>query len=189
MGKPISLPYPSLGALFKGREDALAQLHRRVTSQADGSATAIAGHVLDGLGGVGKTRLAVEYAWRHEADYSALLLVHAESQAELRRSLALTTRTVFDLNEQQEPRQIAAVLQWLNMHPGWLLILDNVDTPQAARAVEAELQAKVRGGRVLLTGRLAEWGGSIDAMSLDVLDTIEAAQYIHARSGACAARC
>jgi hypothetical protein len=38
---------------------------------------------LRGLGGIGKSRLAVEYAWRHEADYSALLFVRAESTAAL----------------------------------------------------------------------------------------------------------
>ncbi len=60
--KPVALPYPSLGDLFKGREELLAQLHASLKRAEDGQATAIAGRALHGLGGVGKTRLAVEYA-------------------------------------------------------------------------------------------------------------------------------
>ena len=41
-----------------------------------------------GLGGVGKTRAAPEYAWRHDKDYTALLFVSAPTAAELRANLA-----------------------------------------------------------------------------------------------------
>jgi hypothetical protein len=39
---------------------------------------------IHGLGGVGKTRLAIEYAWRHASDYTALLFISARSAANLR---------------------------------------------------------------------------------------------------------
>jgi hypothetical protein len=101
-----------------------------------GRATAIAGKAVHGLGGVGKTRLAVEYAWKHAADYTAALFVGAPSPAELRRNLAaLCDRSVLDLPEQEaqeEEIREAAVLRWLTEHPGWLLILDNVDSEDAA---------------------------------------------------------
>jgi muconolactone delta-isomerase len=44
--------------------------------------------VLHGLGGMGKTRLALEYAWRHAGTYGALLLVDADSPEALQRNLA-----------------------------------------------------------------------------------------------------
>jgi hypothetical protein len=56
--KPVLLPYPSLGDLFRGREAFLASL--RESLQSSREAGAIAGLALHGLGGVGKTRLAVE---------------------------------------------------------------------------------------------------------------------------------
>src|SRR5215472_2427869 len=59
--KLIVLPYASIGALFKGRDAFLRTLG---DSLARGNAAA-----LFGLGGVGKTRAAVEYAWTHRARY------------------------------------------------------------------------------------------------------------------------
>src|SRR5437764_711121 len=56
--KPINLPYPSIGALFKGRDDVMAEL-RASLGKADGGRAAIVGRAVHGLGGVGKTRLAV----------------------------------------------------------------------------------------------------------------------------------
>lgn len=60
--KPIVLPYPSLGSLFKDRAAFLRKLHKSLTHVAAGRA-AIVSHALYGLGGIGKTRAAVEYAW------------------------------------------------------------------------------------------------------------------------------
>ena len=141
--KPIALPYHSLGSLFKGREGFLAELRESLRHAVNGHATAIVGKALHGLGGVGKTRLAVEYAWQHEADYSALLFVVADSPENLRRNLAaLVGPSVLDLPEQEateEAVRVAAALRWLHEHPGWFLILDNIDTEEAATAAEGLL--------------------------------------------------
>jgi hypothetical protein len=99
--KPITLPYLSLGTLFKGREAFLKELRQSLTRATEGHATAIVGKALHGLGGVGKTRLAVEYAWQHQDDYSALLFVLADTPENLRRNLAaLVGPLVLDLPEQ-----------------------------------------------------------------------------------------
>jgi tetratricopeptide (TPR) repeat protein len=84
--KPIALPYLSLGSLFKGRDAFLTDLHKSLNRSA--GRTAIVGSVLYGLGGIGKTRAAVEYAWAHQENYSALLFVIAETPEALRRNLA-----------------------------------------------------------------------------------------------------
>ena len=63
--KPTNLPYPTLGSLFTGRADYLKQLRESLLA---GQPTAINGKAIHGLGGVGKTRAAVEYAHAHQAD-------------------------------------------------------------------------------------------------------------------------
>ncbi|MGH8573604.1 MAG: TIR domain-containing protein, partial [Gammaproteobacteria bacterium] len=55
---------PNRNPFFTGREDSLRALHERLSATA---ATAIVD--TDGEGGIGKSELAVEYAWRHAADY------------------------------------------------------------------------------------------------------------------------
>ena len=183
--KPISLPYPSLGKLFKGRAAFLEALGTNLAGSGDGRATAIVGRALHGLGGVGKTRLAVEYAWQHVGDYSAILFVSAETPQDLRRNLAAFCGSlILDLPEQdttEEEARVAAALRWLAEHPRWFLILDNLDTPKAAEAAE-ELLARLQGGDVVLTSRLSEWSGGVEPLELDVLASDDAAQFLLERT-------
>ncbi|MEN8260042.1 MAG: tetratricopeptide repeat protein [Pseudomonadota bacterium] len=182
--RPILLPYPSLGTLFKGRNEFLEQLRASLTQASEG-ATAIVGKAVHGLGGVGKTRLAVEYAWQHKDDYSAVLFVTADSPGNLRRDLAaLAGPLVLDLPAQtatEEAVRVAAALQWLHDHPGWFLILDNVDTEEAASHIE-DLLSRLHGGHVLITSRLARWGDYVKPLELDVLSTESAKSFLLERT-------
>jgi hypothetical protein len=81
--QPRNLPFASLGSLFKGRENILSRLHDSLTKKQELSAAAVTGKALHGLGGIGKTRLALEYAWKYAGEYSALLFVPAESPERL----------------------------------------------------------------------------------------------------------
>ena len=120
--KPHNLPFASLGTLFQGREEMLTLLRQKLTEKTAGKAAAIAGKAVHGLGGVGKSRLAIEYAWRYAAEYSALLFVGAGSPADLRRNLAaLCGVGVLNLPEQaaqEEETQEVAALNWLAGQPG-----------------------------------------------------------------------
>jgi tetratricopeptide (TPR) repeat protein len=169
--KPQNLPYATLGPLFKGREGFLGDLGRQLGR---GGTTVIKGRqAIHGMGGVGKTRAAVEFAWAHAEDYTALLFVTADSPEALERNLAaLCGPLVLDLPEQEAREtdvKVAAVLRWLAQNPGWFLIIDNADTPEAQRAVAA-LLAQIPGGHIVITSRLADWPAGVTALELDVLD-------------------
>ncbi|HWB14503.1 MAG TPA: tetratricopeptide repeat protein [Pirellulales bacterium] len=183
--KPVLLPYPSLGTLFKGRDEFLRQLRQSLQRAGNGHATAIVGRAVHGLGGVGKTRLAVEYAWQHQDDYSAVLFVTADSPANLRANLAeLVGPLVLDLPEQdlkEEQARLAAALRWLHDHPRWFLIVDNADSEEAADAVE-DLIGRLRGGQVLITSRLARWSAAVESLELDVLLPEHAGQFLLQRT-------
>jgi tetratricopeptide (TPR) repeat protein len=185
--KPANLPYRSLGTLFKGRDAALAELHRSIRRATGARASAIVGtaSTVHGLGGVGKTRLAVEYAWQHADDYNALLFVVAASPAELERNLAaLAGPLVLDLPEHDAPEEaarLAAVLAWLGANRGWLLILDNVDTKEAAAAAEA-LLPRLAAGDVLITSRLSRWSRQVAPLELDVLGLDDAVAFLMERT-------
>jgi hypothetical protein len=64
---------------FTGRESLLAQLRSALTSGQPAALT----QAIHGLGGVGKTQLAVEYAYRHAAEYDLVWWVRAEEPAAL----------------------------------------------------------------------------------------------------------
>ncbi len=182
--KPQNLPYASLGSLFKGREEAMRGLAESLQSQHHAAAV-VARQAIHGLGGIGKTRLAIEYAWENRQRYSALLFVPANTAEDLRRSLvSLCDPLVLNLPEQtalEEESRGAAAIRWLEQHPGWLLIFDNVDTEQAAGEVEKLLPALQR-GHVLITSRLSEWGEGVDPMRLDVLDAEVSAAFLLERT-------
>jgi len=178
-GKPIDLRYPTLGSLFKGRDVFLRRL--RDALHDDGHA-AIHGRAVHGLGGVGKTRAAVEYAWASLGDYSALLFVEAATPEGLRRDIAaLCDRLAPSLTAPEQNVRFEAVLGWLNTHPGWLLILDNIDDAAALSAAE-RLIAGVHGGHVLLTGRFSGHPAGVPAFDLEVLPPTDAAAFLLERT-------
>ena len=84
---------------------------------------------LSGLGGVGKTQTAVEYAHHHLAEYSHVFLVTAASRDGL-LSGYVTIAGLLKLPEadsQDQMLAVEAVKRWLSSHERWLLILDNAE--------------------------------------------------------------
>jgi tetratricopeptide (TPR) repeat protein len=190
-----NLPLKSLGSLFKGREEFLRRMHAalgRVEHRghqrfAAITASATAATVY-GLGGIGKTRAAIEYAHRYAEEYTALLLVRADTPDGLQQNLAaLCGHEMLDLPEKAAREievQVAAVLQWLQRHAGWLLIFDNADTDDAAQAVQELLGRLTPAGQVLVTSRLSNWPGAVESLALDVLEEADATAFLLERTEA-----
>ncbi len=112
---------------FTGREQILQQLHQLLRRQQTVALTQSC--ALSGLGGIGKTQIAVEYAYRSFQDYSAVFWVGAETAESLQAGFH-SIATLLQVPEHLEPDQrkmVAAVIHWLNSHRDWLLILDNVE--------------------------------------------------------------
>jgi hypothetical protein len=98
-------------------------------------------HVLHGLGGMGKTQLAVEFARRHHGRFSSVFWLDGRSEDTLRRSIASHAGKIPPGQIAETSRMYAAdsgadvnvvvkdVLAWLARpdNTAWLLILDNVD--------------------------------------------------------------
>jgi tetratricopeptide (TPR) repeat protein len=181
LAKPIVLPYPSIGDLFKGRDEFMQRLHDSL-ARARGGRTAIVSQALYGLGGIGKTRASVEYVWAHADDYTALLFVVAETPEALRRNLAgLAGTLLLELDTTDDAVRLAAVLDWLKTNPGWFLILDNVDSKPALAEVE-RLLSGLSGGYVVVTSRLADFSGNFQPLELDVLAVEDAVSFLLART-------
>jgi tetratricopeptide (TPR) repeat protein len=148
---------------FTGRADLLKALHDSGTD----AQPVVLTQVLRGLGGIGKTQLALEYAYRYGGRYCLVWWVRAEEPATLASDYAALAEPL-NLEEKaaQEQREtITAVRQWLEHHEGWLLILDNAPEPAAIQAY----LPRATHGRIIITSRHFGWGGTARALTIPVL--------------------
>ena len=182
--RPNNLPY-LFNPHFTGRETEMAALHETLT--AGMAATVTQPAIAHGLGGVGKTQLAVQYAWTREADFTALLWAVADDPDELPANLAaLAGPDALDLPEAvatEQEVQLRAVLDRLAAGGGWLLILDSVDSEAAQSAVEAILAPRLRhAGQIIVTSRLAHWEGHFAPLAIETLPVEKAADFLLERT-------
>jgi tetratricopeptide (TPR) repeat protein len=162
---------------FTGREDILKQLKENLGSD---KKTALTQQALSGLGGVGKTQIAVEYAHRYRNDYEAVLWVEADSEASLSNSV-VDIASLLDLPQKENPeREIVqqAVQRWLASSTNWLLVLDNVEDKDLFKNfIPPGAQ-----GHVVITTRLSSTG---NIKRLDVKEmTEDGVLFLLRRSGA-----
>jgi tetratricopeptide (TPR) repeat protein len=176
-----NVPYPC-NPYFTGREMVLAALHAGLRSGRIMALTPAPGSDAVAGGGIGKTQIAVEYAYRHAHDYEAVLWVDASSRESLLRDFAALA-DLLDLPERNLADQdsiVRAVKLWLEAHEHWLLIFDQADQP--VRLLEF-LTIK-NSGCILLTSRAASLGTLLDAERLHVgpMDPEEAALFLLRRA-------
>lgn len=173
--RPWLLPDAMRTHYFTGREYLLARLREQLVERHRA--------VLSGLGGVGKTQTAIEYAVRHRADYpGGVFWVNAETSNSLTSGfVAIATMLRLPGSESHDQEAIVkAALAWLNRGGGWLLILDNVDDRREVQPFVPERDK----GDVLITSRESVFAELGIARALDVrdLDDEEAVHFLLARA-------
>ena len=112
---------------FIGRETLLVELASALETNKDNPIQAISG-----LGGVGKTQIAIEYVRRYEKQYEKILWSNADTPEALNEGYREIAR-LLELskgNEQDQKLIVNAVKRWLEEEKktAWLLVLDNVET-------------------------------------------------------------
>src|SRR5271157_5259327 len=127
-------------------------------------------YALTGLGGVGKTQTAAEYAHRQRDDYGAVIWLRAEKEDTLFADLSGLVG-LLKLPEAKAPDQSVAVeaaLRWLDEQDDWLVVLDNVTDLK----IVADLTRKARPQRhhVIVTQK-AKATGAIMSQKLPEMDT------------------
>lgn len=180
----VSLPaiwgsVPIRNPHFIGRESLLSDLRQQLSRGSD--AAALVSSALYGMGGVGKTQLAVEYAHRFAGDYDLIWWIPADDPSFIRKSLndlavRLKVEHADDVN-----RSISAVLEALRLgqpYGRWLLIFDNADQPESVRDF---LPGPSRGGHVLITSRNPNWTGLAAPIEVDIFARHESVELLQRR--------
>ncbi len=131
--------------------------------------------VLSGPGGVGKSQLAIEYAYRSIARYDLIWFISAEDGFGAREMLAeLGSRLRIRPGHHRE-RTVISVLRALEQTElRWLLIFDNA-TPEIP--IDAPVSGRV--GDVIITTRAPEWTSTpVQLVPVDVLTRSESIRYL-----------
>ena len=173
-GQPVRLaPRP---VFLAGREVLLGELDTRLSGSADSGLRTV---VLCGLGGAGKTSMAVEYAHRHLAEVGVAWQLAAEDPAVLTAGLGELAAQLGaqDVLDTRDP--VATVHGVLAKYPAdWLLVFDNA----ADWTSVAAFLPPAGPGRVLITSQNQNWPTG-QALDVPVLDPEVAAEFLVNRTG------
>ncbi|MET7880440.1 FxSxx-COOH system tetratricopeptide repeat protein [Micromonospora profundi] len=174
--EPLIFNAPNRNARFTGREDDLARL--RLQLQSVGSAVVLP-VALQGMGGVGKTQVALEYVHRFKAAYDLVWWIVADPPQFVDTALADLAGHLGVLAGPTLPDTVRSVLQVLSRgepYERWLVVLDNAEELDQ---IEPFLP---RGpGHVLLTSRNRAWGDRANPIQVDVFDRSESVQHLTQR--------
>lgn len=173
MEESFSLPFSLSGipevVQFVGRKQELFKIKEEL--QGDGSHRKVV--ILHGLGGMGKTQLAVALMKEQRDNYSATLWLNGRSEDTLKQSFAGMASRLYNeypssallrmaKEEKDIDKIVAVVKQWLSLRGNtrWILVFDNVDNPKL-HATEKNLQGydirsyfpEAHQGHILITTR------------------------------------
>ncbi|MEU2353673.1 tetratricopeptide repeat protein, partial [Streptomyces misionensis] len=168
----------SASGVFVGRQGELAELRRLLTAEGEAAITQVSGvRAIHGLGGIGKSTLALRYAHTYRRTYTLVWWINAASTEQIVTSLAtLAVRLCPQWAASAGVQERAAwAMLWLQWHPGWLLVFDNVEDPADLRHYLGTLPD----GHHLATSRTATgWHTIAPTMPLGLLDAEAAADLL-----------
>jgi TIR domain/Tetratricopeptide repeat len=163
---------PTRNPHFTGRAEMLRELHQRLQA---GEATLVV-QALYGLGGVGKTQLAIEYAHRFAADYELVWWIDAEQPVLVAHQLAQLASKLDLPSRPTVAERIELVLGALRRRTRWLLIFDNAERPGDIAPYQPGGD-----GHVLITSRAPGWGALGGRLEVDVLSRSETMALLQKR--------
>ncbi len=163
---------PPRNPRFTGRDGMLTELRRRLRA---GEGT-LAVQALYGLGGVGKTQLAIEYAHRFAADYDLIWWIDAEQPVLIGNQLAAMAARLELPPGPTVADTVERLLAELRVRNRWLLVFDNAEHPQGIANYQPG-----GAGHLLITSRYPGWGALGGRLEVDVLTRAETIALLRTR--------
>jgi tetratricopeptide (TPR) repeat protein len=179
---------PQRNMNFTGREDILAELRLLQNPSSNDRITAVVPggdplpRALQGLGGVGKTAVAIEYAYRNRANYDLVWWIQSDQLPLVRSSLAaLAERLGLEAARasgiEAAAAQVRDALRRGVPYSRWLLIFDNADEPDQLYEIIPQGP-----GDVLITSRDNRWQSAVKTVQLNVFTRAESKAFLIKRA-------
>ncbi|MFI7497598.1 FxSxx-COOH system tetratricopeptide repeat protein [Streptomyces sp. NPDC049687] len=163
---------------FVGREDLLAQVREQLVT---GDTSAVLPHTLHGMGGVGKSQIAIEYVYRYASDYDVVWWIPSEQPTMILTALTeLAHRLGLNVSSEAN-RAVPAVREALRRgqpYDRWLLVFDNAENVEAVRPYFPTGGT----GKILITSRNQEWDRVARTLSVDVFTREESKALLRRRA-------
>ena len=156
---------------FTGRAEALIELSKRLYGDVQ---------VIHGLGGIGKTQLAVKFALTQEANYDVIWRIRSGNSSSIATDLAeLAVTLELAADEDRTDIKLSRLQSWFSANPRWLLIFDDLqDIAELQKVLTLEPTFQ---GKILITSRNSNWGNSFQSIRLDTWVEEESVQFLKIR--------
>ncbi|WP_317454031.1 FxSxx-COOH system tetratricopeptide repeat protein [Streptomyces sp. TRM68416] len=162
---------------FTGRVDLLERLSERLRE----GTTTVLPEAIHGMGGVGKTQLAIEYAYRHQSEYDVVWWIPAERPGQIGQALVELAQRLGLVTSAEANIATPALREALREgrpYSRWLLIFDNADSPERVR----DYFPTGGSGTILVTSRNRRWSVVGPSLEVDVFTREESKELLR-RSG------
>ncbi len=173
---PVWGAVPPKNSNFTGRRELLDQLSERLGA----GTTAVLPAALHGMGGIGKTQMAVEYIYRHLRDYDIVWWIQATQTTQIRRSLTELAQHLRLPGAEEAITAVPAVQEALRLgrpYRRWLLVFDSAEDPAMVRPF-----FPVDGpGQILVTSRNPSWAGIARPLEVAVFQREESKNLLALR--------
>jgi tetratricopeptide (TPR) repeat protein len=162
---------------FTGRVELLEQLGKRLTA---GGATVVLPAALHGMGGIGKTQMAVEYIYRRLDQYDIVWWIQATQAAQIRAGLTELAQYLNLPGSAEAHTAVPAVREALRLgrpFSRWLLVFDAAESPDVVRPFFPNNGP----GEVLITSRNPDWAGIARPLEITVFSRDESVELLRRR--------
>ncbi|NMO49792.1 tetratricopeptide repeat protein [Actinoplanes sp. TBRC 11911] len=164
---------------FTGRVDLLEALHEQFSTERE---TAVLPESLHGMGGVGKSQVAIEYIHKHRSEYDLIWWIPAEHKSQILSALTeLAQRLGLDLSR-EAISAVPAVREALSTaetpYANWFLVFDNAESLSDVRP----FFPTGGHGKILVTSRNAEWAAVTRTLEVDVFSRPESTAFLRKRT-------
>lgn len=164
---------------FTGRQEILNQLRTTLIAPKQ----ILHACIISGLGGIGKTQIALEYLYQYRKDYSAIFWMKADSHQTLLSCIVDSAKLV-NITEKSREQTIIKFVNWLNSYNNeYLVIIDGLDNSEDVSFVYDFIsQISSNHSHIIITSRFSSSMKEVPCIQIEQMSTEESILFLLRRT-------